>query len=71
MTKDQLKQIRKKAGLTQHEFGDVIGVPGRTIERWEQGRNPVTELARREINRQFRDEVWAVGKGVACSTVEK
>lgn len=58
MDKDALKQIRTKAKLTQKEFGEVIGVPGRTIERWEQGRNPVTELARREINRQFKEVIW-------------
>lgn len=57
MDKESLKQIRKKAELTQAEFGKAIGVSGRTVESWEQGRRNTTELARREINRKFGKEI--------------
>lgn len=32
-----LKEHRKAAGLTQFEVEDKIGVPRRTIEKWERG----------------------------------
>lgn len=32
-----LKDHRKAAGLTQFEVEDKIGVPRRTIEKWERG----------------------------------
>lgn len=32
-----LKDHRKAAGLTQAEVEDKIGVPRRTLEKWEQG----------------------------------
>jgi transcriptional regulator with XRE-family HTH domain len=37
MTKDQIKSIRKTLGLNAHDFGDKVGVSGRTVESWEQG----------------------------------
>ena len=61
MTSDYLKQIRAKSGLTQKEFGEAIGVSVRTVQNWEQGRQNVSNLAKREIYRQFKaavDEVW-------------
>lgn len=63
MDSKTLKQIRAKTGLTQSEFGEVIGVPARTIERWEQGRSPVIELAKREIYRQFKAAIDEIFKG--------
>ena len=65
MTSDHLKQIRAKSGLTQKEFGEAIGVSVRTVQNWEQGRQNVSKLAKREIYRQFKDavdEVWGGGE---------
>lgn len=35
-----LRQIRKFADLNTTDFGAVLGVSGRTVEGWEQGRMP-------------------------------
>lgn len=34
---NELKQIRKKLGLTQSQFCAKIGIPLRTYQRWEKG----------------------------------
>ena len=33
-----VKSIRKKLGLNTMYFGSLIGVSGRTVEGWEQGK---------------------------------
>lgn len=58
MDSKEFKQIRTKSKLTQAEFGKAIGVSGRTVESWEQGRRNITELAKREIYRQFKEVIW-------------
>ena len=35
-----IKQTRKDMKLSTAEFGELLGVSGRTIEHWEQGRKP-------------------------------
>ena len=38
---NRIKELRKSLGLTQTEFGDMIGVKGNTITNYEAGlRNP-------------------------------
>ncbi len=32
-----IKQARTKAGLTQKEMSELMGIPKRTIENWESG----------------------------------
>ncbi len=34
-----IKKTRKVLNLNTSKFGDLIGVSGRTIEDWEQGRH--------------------------------
>jgi putative transcriptional regulator len=34
----KIKKLRKKLGLDTSRFGELIGVSGRTVEGWEQGR---------------------------------
>ena len=34
----QVKEARLKAGLTQQQMSDLLGIPKRTIEEWEGGR---------------------------------
>jgi transcriptional regulator with XRE-family HTH domain len=36
---DIVKEARTKLGLTQADFGALIGVSNRTVIRWEQGEN--------------------------------
>lgn len=33
-----VRNARKRTGLNAREFGSLIGVSGRTVEGWEQGR---------------------------------
>ena len=38
-TADEIKAIRKNAGLTQTLFAKFLGVSLKTVEAWEAGRN--------------------------------
>lgn len=38
---EDIKAVRKKLGLTQKEFAELIGCSKPTIERWESGGTPV------------------------------
>lgn len=41
MKPEQIKELRRKLGLSRAEFGTAAGVAARTVEHWEQGRrNP-------------------------------
>jgi putative transcriptional regulator len=46
-TTDDIKQIRKKTGLSQVTFASTLGVSPKTIEAWENGRNKPEGAARR------------------------
>jgi putative transcriptional regulator len=39
--KDFVKNLRSKLQLTQFAFATILGVKKKTIEKWEQGKNPV------------------------------
>lgn len=34
-----LKELRKEKGLTQEQFSEIMNVSGRTVSRWETGKN--------------------------------
>lgn len=57
MTSDHLKQIRAKAGLTQKELGEAIGVSVRTVQNWEQGGQNISRLAQRAICIEFKEVI--------------
>ena len=38
MTPNQIKALRARLGLNCADFGALLGVSGRTVEDWEQGR---------------------------------
>lgn len=46
VTPDQLRDARKAAGYTQAELAKLVGVSMRTVENWERGDTPITELAK-------------------------
>ncbi|VEU79995.1 helix-turn-helix domain-containing protein [Haploplasma axanthum] len=41
ITSDSVKSIRNKLNMTQTSFADMLGVSVKTVEKWEQGKNPV------------------------------
>lgn len=45
MTPDQIRALRKRLGLNCAGFGALIGVSGRTVEDWEQGRKKPSKPA--------------------------
>ncbi len=43
LSRDEIKAIRRKTGLTQVAFADTYGIPLGTLHNWEQGeRQPET-----------------------------
>ena len=36
----EIKQIRKRFGLSLAQFGSLVGAPAITVKRWEEGRSP-------------------------------
>ena len=58
-TKERIKQIRKKEGLTQTQFGERIGVKGNTITNYETGLRTPTDAVLKSICREFNvNENW-------------
>ena len=50
MTKEQLKKLRIKLGYSQRQFAEELGLPVRTYQGYELGRNipgPVAKLAKK------------------------
>ena len=41
---NKIKHCRKLAGLTQKEMSARTGIPKRTIENWEQGKNKMLRV---------------------------
>ena len=49
-TNEQIKSIRKKAGMTQAVLANYMGVSKKTVEAWELGRTHPTGPAYRLLN---------------------
>jgi len=45
ITGEELKERRKRAGLTQQQLGELLGYKGRSaelvVQHWEHGRQPI------------------------------
>lgn len=50
LDKDQIREIRINAQMTQHVFADYLGVSVKTVEAWERGRTHPTGPANRLIS---------------------
>ena len=50
LNKDQIREIRMQAHMTQHVFADYLGVSVKTVESWERGRTRPTGPAYRLIS---------------------
>lgn len=44
-----IKEARTKAGMTQKEVSDLLGIPLRTIENWETGQRKCPDYVERLI----------------------
>ena len=49
-SKREIREIRKKAGMTQNVFASYMGVSKKTVEAWEGGRTHPTGPAFRLMN---------------------
>jgi putative transcriptional regulator len=49
-SKDEIKAIRNKAGMTQAVFANYMGVSKKTVEAWELGRTHPTGPAYRLLD---------------------
>ena len=59
----RVKQIRKKVARTTREFESVTGIPARTVQGWEQGRN--LDAPARALLRIIDKEPKAVKRALA------
>ena len=61
---EEIKDIRRKAGLTQIAFANVLGVSPKTVEAWECGRNRPDGPARRMMGLLREDAHFAEKHGL-------
>lgn len=58
MTPSTITTIRTRLALNTADFGQLLGVSGRTVENWEQGRNaprgPALVLLKKLAKRKAR-----------------
>jgi transcriptional regulator with XRE-family HTH domain len=45
MTRDEIKDLRTRMGITQEKFSQMLGVTHNTYNRWENGRCKPSRLA--------------------------
>ncbi len=55
-TADEIRELRKRTGMTRKDFAMHIGIPLRTVEDWEAGRRRPPEYIPRLISYQLRYE---------------
>ncbi|MDG2308393.1 MAG: helix-turn-helix domain-containing protein [Candidatus Binatia bacterium] len=49
LTGGEIRELRKRLGLTQEEFAHAVAVTFSTVNRWENGHAKPSKLARRAI----------------------
>jgi len=60
LNKDQIREIRMQAQMTQHVFADYLGVSPKTVEAWERGRTHPTGPAYRLMSFLAHNQVQAL-----------
>ncbi len=56
---ERIKEIRKKSGLTQMEFGKQLGIAGNTVTTYETGVRIPSDAIYKSICREFNvNEEW-------------
>lgn len=51
-----MKEIRRKTGMTQRQFAEHFGIPIRTLQNWENGVNVPPEYTVNMIRRLLKYE---------------
>ena len=44
MTPEELRTLRKQAGLTQEQLADLLSIDRMTVSRWETGKVPIDTI---------------------------
>ena len=60
LDKDQIRQVRVNAQMTQSVFADYLGVSVKTVEAWERGRTHPTGSAYRLMSLLSNNQVQAL-----------
>ena len=63
-TANEIKDIRKNAGMTQILFAKFLGVSLKTVEAWEAGRNHPNGTACRLLSLTKRDPQFPKSSGI-------
>lgn len=58
--KDQIREIRIQAQMTQNVFADYLGVSVKTVEAWERGRTHPTGPAYRLMSLLAQDQIQSL-----------
>lgn len=57
---DFVKKLRNDKKLTQKLFAEILGISEKTVEKWEQGKNPIKGTASRLIYILYKYEfLWS------------
>lgn len=60
----ELKVVREWLGLSGQELADMLKVNARTVRSWEQGRDPIPDGIRLEVERLEELTAQAVNAGI-------
>lgn len=63
-TANEIKDIRKNAGMTQVLFAKYLGVSVKTVEAWEAGRNQPNGTACRMLSITKKDPQFPKNAGI-------
>jgi DNA-binding transcriptional regulator YiaG len=65
----EIRELRKRLGLTQEEFAHAVAVTFSTVNRWENGHAKPSKLARRAI--ESLAAVRSNGQASSSQTIEE
>ena len=65
----EIRELRKRLGLTQEEFAHAVAVTFSTVNRWENGHAKPSKLARRAI--ESLATVRSNGQASSSQTIEE
>ena len=54
----QIKELRKQAGLTQKDFCTMYGIPRRTLEDWDRGQHEPPDYFARLLIQHMQENLF-------------